>query len=196
MGRIKSALEIALERTESVKGDKSSIGQFEARQQGKKAANAFLAGETMSLESEIRKAARETRNFFRQGVFEALVAQVTLPSTEEDQKRLDAVGRGLEAVINDGRFKTLYKQFLQAVSHYISEVRRFDEAIRAQYEPKLRQKEEELSRRLGARVNIDPFQDPEFASLYDRNLSALRGNYQVMIDQVRERAQQLFDQEV
>ena len=45
MGVIKSALEIALEKTEKVKGDKSSINQFEARQRGKKLANSFMAGE-------------------------------------------------------------------------------------------------------------------------------------------------------
>ena len=42
MGKIKSALELALERTESIKGDRSSIDQFEAKQRGKKLANAFL----------------------------------------------------------------------------------------------------------------------------------------------------------
>ena len=50
MGRIKSALEIALERTESVKTDKASIGHFEAKQQGKRLANAFLEDPSKSLE--------------------------------------------------------------------------------------------------------------------------------------------------
>jgi len=35
MGKIKSALEIALERTESVKSDKGSIEQFELKQKAK-----------------------------------------------------------------------------------------------------------------------------------------------------------------
>jgi hypothetical protein len=194
MGRIKSALEIALERTESVKGDKKTIDQFAARQQGKKLANAFLAGEDRSLESEIRKADRETRPAFRQGMFEALIAQVALPITEDDQKRIEAAGKGLEAVIADGRFKPLYKQFLQLLTRYVGEVQHFDEAIRAQYEPKLRQKEEELSRRMGQQVTIDPFQDPEFSVLYNRNLTALRGNYQGVVAQVREQAEQFFQE--
>jgi len=35
MGKSKSALEIALERTESVKSDKGGIALFEAKQRGK-----------------------------------------------------------------------------------------------------------------------------------------------------------------
>jgi hypothetical protein len=194
MGRIKSALEIALERTESVKSDKKSIDQFDARQQGKKLANAFLAGDDRSLEGDIKKADRETRSFLRQGMFDALIAQVALPVTEDDQKRIEAAGKGLEAVINDGRFKALYKQFLQLISRYIGEVQRFDEAIRAQYEPKLRQKAEELSRRLGQQVSLDPFQDPEFTALYNRNLNSLRDSYQTVVTQLREQAEQLFTQ--
>ena len=103
MGRIKSALEIALEKTETVKGDKSTIGQFDAKQRGKKLANAFLSGEIASLESEIHQADRETRAFLRQGMFDALIAQVALPVTENDQKRIEAAGKGLEAVIAGSR---------------------------------------------------------------------------------------------
>jgi hypothetical protein len=56
----------------------------------------------------------------------------------------------------------------------------------------LRQKEEELSRRLGRTVQIDPFQDPEFAAFYTQNMNALRDNYQAGVDQVREQAELLF----
>ena len=196
MGRIKSALEIALEKTETVKGDKSTIGQFDAKQRGKKLANAFLSGEIASLESEIHQADRETRAFLRQGMFDALIAQVALPVTENDQKRIEAAGKGLEAVIADGRFVPLFGQFLQIISRYTGEIRHFDESIRVQYEPRLRQKEEELSRRLGTQVTLDPFQDPEFTAAYNKNLSALRDNYQTVVDQVREQAGLLYRQEL
>lgn len=196
MGRIKSALEIALEKTETVKSDKSTIGQFDAKQRGKKLANAFLAGEISSLESEIHKADRENRASLRQGMFDVLIAQVTLPAAEGDQKRIEAAGKGLEAVIADGRFAPLFSQFLQIISRYTGEIRRFDESIRVQYEPRLRQKEEELSRRLGTQVTLDPFQDPEFTTAYNKNLSALRDNYQTVVDQVREQAGLLYRQEI
>jgi hypothetical protein len=194
MGRIKSALEIALERTESVKSDKASIGLFEAKQKGRRLANQYLAGETGSIEGELKKASGEERGALREGCFEAFVSQIILPGIEEDLKRLETLGKGLAAVINDKRFSLLYQQFLAAVSQYLGETARYEEALTRQYAPKLRQKEEELARRLGRAVKLDPFQDPEFIAFYNQNVNALKANYAGLVDQVREQAKLLFEE--
>jgi hypothetical protein len=193
MGKIKSALEIALERTEAVKSDKGSIRLFEAKQQGKKLANEFLS-DGKSMEEPIKKAPKEEQDGLRQGAFEILVSQISLPSQPEDVKRLEAVGKGLALVINDSRFSILYQQFSGAVSQYMEEAAQFEEALKRQYAPKLRQKEEELGRRLGRAVKIDPFQDPEFIGFYNQNLNALKANYEALVGQVREQAELLFTQ--
>jgi hypothetical protein len=129
----------------------------------------------------------------KQGIFDVLIAQVTLPVTKDDEKRIEAAGKGLQAVIADPHFGMLYKQFLQAISQYLGEMAQYDEAIRRQYAPKLRQKEEELARRYGRAVKIDPLQDPEFVAFYNQNMNALKGNYQAVADQVREQATGLFE---
>jgi hypothetical protein len=193
MGRIKSALEIALERTETVKSDKDSIGQFEARQRGKKIANEFLEDPARGLEEALKKAPKGERESLRQGIFEVLLAQITLPLTRDEEKRVQAVGKGLGAVISDGRFSTRYRQFTQILSRYLDESDQYDKAIRRQYEPKLRAKEEELSRRYGRQVQIDPFQDPEFVAFYNQNMNALKENYRAAVEQIREEARRCFD---
>jgi hypothetical protein len=195
MGRIKSALEIALERTESVKTDKSSIDQFEARQQGKRLANAYLADTSKNLEDEMKKLPKDQWESLKQGIFDVFSPQITLPLTAEDLPRIEAVGQGLHFLINDGRFTAMYKQFVQLLSRYLDEAAQYDQMIRQQYAPKLRQKEEELSRRLGREVRLDPFQDPEFVAFYNQNLNALKANYQTAVDQVREEAARLWSPE-
>ncbi|MDR2477821.1 MAG: hypothetical protein LBD48_00755 [Treponema sp.] len=193
MGRIKSALEIALERTETVKSDKASIDQFDAKQRGKKIANAFLADNSIKLADEIKNTQAERRQSLKQGLFDVLISQISLPLSKEDEQRIETAGRGLQAVINDSRFTSLCKQLGQALSRYLEETAQYDEAIRRQYAPKLRQKEEELSRRLGREVRLDPFQDPEFTGFYNQNMNALKANYQAALDQVREEARRLFE---
>jgi hypothetical protein len=192
MGKIKSALELALERTESVKGDRSSIDQYEAKQRGKKLANAFLENPGEGLEGELKKCPKEELGALKQGIFDLLITQVNLPVLKDDQRRIEAAGRGLQTVIGDNRFAALYKQFLQAAAQYLSETERYDQAIRQQYAPKLRQKEEELSRRLGRELRLDPLQDPEFVQIYTQTMTALKENYQGLVDQVREQAALLF----
>ncbi|GHV67052.1 hypothetical protein AGMMS49928_03210 [Spirochaetia bacterium] len=194
MGRIKSALEIALEKTESVKGDKSSITQFKAKQWGKRQASEFLEGK-----GDLKKAMKETpedeRESFRQGVFEFLLAQIGLPVSEGDIKKIENVGKALALIIADGGFIKLYDQLAGALGRYLDEAAQYDEAIKRQYAPKLRQKEEELSRRMGREIRIDPFQDPEFVTFYNQNINALKANYESAIAQVKERAQVSFDKQ-
>jgi len=81
------------------------------------------------------------------------------------------------------------------LSNYLNEATQFDQAIRQQYAPKLRQKEEELSRRMGREIHIDPFQDPEFVNFYNQNFNALKANYQTPVDQVREEAMRVWNVE-
>lgn len=188
MGRIKSALEIALERTESVKSDKTTIDQYGARQQGKRLANEFLEDGKKNLEEEIKKTPPDQRKSLQQGIFDVLFAQIGLPASQDDMKRIELAGRGLQAAVSDSRFASLFKQFLQLLSRYLDETAQYAEAIKRQYEPKLRQKEEELSRRIGREVRIDPFQDPEFLSLYNQHMNALKDKYQAAADQVRDEA--------
>ena len=195
MGRIKSALELVLERTESIKTDKASIGLFEAKQEGKRIANAFVADPSKSLEGELKKHPKDQQQSLKQGIFDVLAPQINLPAGKDDLVRIEAVCMGLNLLIKDGHFSTMLKQFMQLLSHYLGEVAQFEQAIRQQYAPKLRQKEEELSRRLGQEVRLDPFQDPEFVMFYNQNINALKANYQAHVDQVSEEAASLWGEQ-
>ena len=195
MARIKSALEIALERTESIKSDKSSISQYEAKQKGKSLANSFLEGKTEDLGAEIKKSPEELKENLKQGLFDVFVSQISLPQNKDDNERLKLIGNGLSILIGDKQFDTLFGQLVEVLSRFLDDIAQFDEEIHRQYAPKLRQKEEELSRRLGQQVQLDPFQDPEFANYYQQNLSAMKGNYQSAVDQVREQAALSFNKD-
>jgi len=192
MGVIKTALEIALERTEAVKSDKAGIGQFEMKKQGKKIAGAFLDGE-IDLADEIKKIEEANRESFKQGIFDVLITQIVLPSGKEDEKRLEKAGKGLQAVVSDKQFQALFKQLVQLLGQYLQESAQYEQAIRQQYAPKLRQKEEELSRRLGREVRIDPLQDPEFIAFYNQHMTALKGNYESVIEQAKEDIRSMFE---
>ncbi len=186
MSRIKSALEIALERTESVKGDRSSLEQFEAKQEGKRLAGAYLEDPERDLSSDLKKQPKETRDAVRKGVCEVLLSQVNLPYIKDDLPRLERIGAGLHAVLADKRLLTLFQQLGKALDQYLSEADQYEQAIRQQYAPKLRQKEEEIAKRTGRRMRLDPMQDPEFVAFYNQNMGALKDRYQGAIDEVRD----------
>ncbi|MDR1127467.1 MAG: hypothetical protein LBL06_04995 [Treponema sp.] len=190
--KIKTAWEIVLERTESIKSDKASIEQFEAKQNGKKIANEFLdyavkkdGQSKTTIEEALKQTPEEQRQAFKAGVFETLVLRLNLPASKDDLKTFEAVGNGLQCVINDARFDAMFQQSKGIVSHYLDDVEQYEQAIKQQYAPRLRQKEAELSKRMGQQVKLDPFQDPEFAAFYKQNMDALKKKYQPFIDQIR-----------
>ena len=193
MGVIKTALEIALEKTESVKSDKAGIYQYEINQKGKKLANEFLEKGDVNFLSEIKKAPDEHKLGLKQGIFDILVTQITLPVNNEGQNRLEKAGKGLADVIGKSEFNAMFKQLLQLTGQYLQELTHYDQAIRQQYAPKLRQKEEELSRRLGREIRIDPMQDPEFTAFYNQNMNALKSNYEGIIEQAKSETKRLFE---
>ena len=183
-----------MERSDSIKGDKGSIDQFDAKQKGKKLASSFLAGD-INLADEIKAMPPEQQGSLKQGIFDVLISMISLPVTEEDEKRIGVIGKGMQLVISGSEFSSLYKQLSAALSQYLKEAVQYEEAIRRQYAPKLRQKEEELSRRIGREVRIDPFQDPEFVAFYNQNMGVLKNNYQTAIDQGKEEIRRLFEKD-
>jgi hypothetical protein len=193
MGRIKSALEIALERTSEVKSDKTSISQFEAKQRGKKFANEYLDDPGKNIADFIKQCPAEQRDSLQQGIFDTLVSQITLPASKADEERIANAGKGLAALINNKQFSALLNQLFQVFAQYMSESAQYGELLKRQYAPELRQKEEELSRRLGQEIRLDPFHDPEFVAIYNQNMNALKDNYQLAVDQFREETRRFFE---
>jgi hypothetical protein len=195
MARIKSALELALEKTESIKGDKSSIEQHELKQEGKRIAGAFLENLDINyIEEALKKFPKDKQETIKRGIFELLMATVQLPTSKDDLKKLEAIGKALSLIVPGKQAGILYMQLQQLFTRYLSEVEQYDQLIRRQYAPKLRQKEEELSRRLGREIKLDPFQDPEFVNFYNQNMNALKSHYQDAVDQGREQIRVLFEE--
>jgi hypothetical protein len=194
MSAIKTALELAMERTANVKSDEGSIGTYAAKQRGKKTANDYLSSTEggMKLNDELKKCPKEEREAFREGIFDVLITQLGLPGSKEEEPRIQAAASGLEALIDKKEFNQLVNQFAQVIHRYVDDVQRLDQAMRQQYEPQLRQKEAAISAQLGQTVKLNPLSDPQFVDMYHKGMDSLKEEYQGLVDQVREAARQLF----
>jgi hypothetical protein len=189
MATIKSALELALEKTKDMKVDKDAIDAMEGERQGKVFAAEFMAnpgeydlGKALSLLPDKRKAPAKA------GAIEVFMSHLQLPSALGAAPDLSPVAKGLAMATkaDASRLSGIISQVQGFLKQYLDDLTNFDQAIRKQYEPKLKQKEQELSRRYGQNVKLDPMQDPEFASYYKQNLSKLKGQYQAALDQAKE----------
>ena len=195
MAVIKSALEIALERTQGVEADKEALEASRFVIEGKKAVSRFLAEDGVDLKALLAGYQGKEAGWVREGVFQALSANVRLPFDEMALLGAKKAGKGFQALASDAkklaRLSTQMEQFLE---DYLAERRRLVEAVEKKYAPVLRQKEEEMSRQMGQRVRIDPAMDPQFQKLLRDNMALLEERYTEVLEQVRQELRKLCEQ--
>jgi len=177
---------LALERTADVKGDKSLIEAHEAKQVGMKLAGKLVDNPEIDVKAELAKIDRSKRKPAREGFVSVLTSHLSLPSQESDLVKLEAVGKGLEAVAREpGAVSAIMEQVDGLLRQYLDNKTQLVESLRQQFEPRLRQQEQEIARQTGNRIKLDPASDPEFAKALSQNLKRLQGQYNQVIEQAR-----------
>lgn len=194
MGEIKSALEIALERTKDVKSDPEALRRHEARTEGKKLLASLRDDPEFDLRKALKDVPKERRSWVREGLYEAARNNLTLPQTEADLERLNELTLVYEELARDkGAVKRLLKQVHEFFSQYLGDRRQLIEELRKRYEPRLKQREQQLSQQYGREVRIDPASDPEFSKVLQDHLGQMQDHYRKALDDVDGRLAQLVD---
>jgi hypothetical protein len=186
MAFIKSALEIALEKTQDIRGDKGAVVAQESRDAGKKLAGAFFVDPSLDLEAKFKEFPADRQAMVKEGFFHAVLTNLALPKDAKDAERLEPVFKALEHACRDkGRLKLLKQQLGQIFKQFIEDRERLADAIAKQLLPMLKQKEEKMSRQYGRPVRIDPLADPEYVKAYNANMANLEEHYGQALDQAR-----------
>ena len=193
VGEIKSALELALERTSDVKGDRKSIEAHEHRQIGKRMLSQIGDDPNIDLKKELKQYSKEQISWIKEGLFEVSKSTISLPASEDELTRVRTVRTALDQVIRDTRsLNHLFDQVEQIFSQYLQNRQQLIESLRQQYSQRAKQREEELTRQYGQQVRVDPANDPEFQNALQQNLQQLQQQYQGVIDQIRGELDRLF----
>jgi hypothetical protein len=200
MAMIKSALEIALERSKDLKVDEAALESAALKIEGKKAAGRYLDDpSSIGLGTALAGYPREKRQSIKEGMFEVLCAQLQLPTGDLGLDRLDVLAAGFTALAGQGggllggvgsavaekRVQSLFQQLSSFFSQYMEDMKNVEQVIRKQWGPKLREKERQMSARMGQDVRLDPMMDPEFSAFYKQNVGAARAQYQSALDKAK-----------
>jgi hypothetical protein len=197
MAMIKSALELALEKTKDLAVDEAAIAARELRQEGKRAAGQFLDDPASGgLGERLEAFPKDKRSFVREGMFEVLASQLQLPTNEASMAKLELLGKAFASLGSPGglkgmalggekRVQALFQQLTGFFRQYLDDMKNVEQVIRKQWGPKLREKEREMSARMGQDVRLDPMADPEFAAFYKQNVGAVRQQYQAALEKAK-----------
>ena len=196
MTEIKSALEIALARTQDIQGDKETLKLNELKNEGKKLASAYLdqLSETGEREvaSKLKSLPDSEKKPYVEGFSGVLIANLTLPSGDEFDEKLTALEKGFQTIVKDKKQVTyIFQQISQFFEQYIKTRLQIENAVKEQYEPKLREKERLLEQQMGAKVHLTHEQDQEYLALLSKNYSRLDEQYNQALGQVKDQLKQM-----
>ena len=193
MGVIKSAYEIAMENSKGIEGNKELVESNRLRDEGKKLVSKLLDDASFDVKAALKAYEPAQSKLVREGLLQSLLANLVLPMDELGTKNTKRIGDAIAAAVSDARKVTMiFSQLDGFFKEYIGERKRLVEAIEKQYLPKMKKKEEELSRQMGRPVKINPAADPEFQSMVRQYLSQLDVKYTEVLDGAKEEIRTVF----
>ncbi len=193
MSHIKSALELALERTENIKGSKESIEARKYREEGMKLASQLFENPTFDLGKKIKEYDKRERHWVKEGLRKILFSNLTLPASEEDIPKLATLRKGFETITGERKKVTyLFQNVEEYFKQYLSNKQQLIENLRNQFSEQIRRKNEALSKQLGREVNLDPSSDPEFAKILQQNMGKLKEHYNQVVTQAKEELEKMI----
>ncbi|MFA5446891.1 MAG: DUF6657 family protein [Sphaerochaeta sp.] len=196
MAIIKSAWELALEKTEDLHIDPEKIKRDLLIKEGRQISAAFLNDIDVTKEATEKKYlsyAEEKRPLVKEGMVLTLLSNLTLPRNTLFKEAFSKVLE-LGLLIADGneQISQLLEQLEGFFTQYLENQDDLVERLKNQFEPHLKQKEAQLRAQYGPNFTLRPEQDAEFMKLLDQQLSQLDQQYMTILDQAKEQIKELL----
>ncbi len=198
MSRIKSALELALERTDDVKIDKEALRRNDSISIGKNLAGRYLdsPGEN-PFESKLKKLKGSELTWIREGIITTFLANINLPVSETALSSFNIVADGLKALAGDSsgskKLDHLINHFQELFKQYLESLNQLENNLRSQWEPRLRQKEDLLRKQTGQSFKLTPEQYPEFTKTYSEQIASIHAQYNEVVAQGKQEIRKIFN---
>jgi len=190
MSLIKSALEIAMEKSQDLKVDKDELQRQELYKKARALGGQALLDSdgpdklAQSLQEKKKELDRKSLEIFRQGVLESLLNRISLSLNVEDPTEIERLFLSLDHTCSR-KVSPMRSPLEQLLKQYQEEILGLRDAIEAQLGPRLRQRAEQMAMQTGQRANYSPERDPDFIRIFNQNLEQLKEHYQKSLDQIK-----------
>jgi hypothetical protein len=182
-----------MENSKGIEANKELLEFNKLRDEGKKLVSKLLDDPAFDLKTALKSFDARQVAVVREGLIQSLLANLVLPNDEIAMKDSKRIGAAIAATVSDTKkVSTIFTQLEGFFKEYLGERKRLSEAIERQYAPKLKKKEEEMSRQMGRPVKINPAADPEFQSMVRQYLAQLDAKYGEVLDGAKEEIRTIF----
>lgn len=185
MALIKSALELALEKTEGLSVDKEELRRKDLFNQGRiaaaKALEEGIDGFETTLHAQEKALKKDEYAIFAGGVAENLLSRVVLATDQINATTLNKVGELLDRLTKKKAASRLEK-VAGLLQQYGTEVGQLKQAIGQQLGPQLRQRAQQQGHNPATYVME---KDPAYLKVLAENLEPMRAEYQTALEALK-----------
>ena len=187
MAFIKSAFELAMEKTQGLSVDREELHRKEIFNQGRAAAAAAL--ENGSVESVLKDREKELSKAdfltWRQGFSQSLLSRVTLHADTGPASELTRA-LGLLDELTHHKAGPLLKGMGGLLNQFKQELAQLREAIAQQVGPALRQRAAQMAQQTGANPQFILEKDPNYLKILSENLEPMKAEYSQNLEKMKE----------
>ena len=194
MGRIKSAWEIALEKTESIEVDANKIRHNANIDAIKRKAGAYLLSEEDTEENTKSELMKYSQEDLKEALGQTIINSLSLPQTEMGESKKPQRLSFLLSIALPGN--TEVANFLSDVLNHMAQYPKHRdqmmEQLKSQFEPMLRDKEERMRAQYGEAPHLTFENDKECREMANKYLERLQDQYQKTLDDAKEQLKEVF----
>lgn len=184
MARIKTAMEIALEKASTVKIDPKLIVEMEIEKRAGLVCNQMLEDSNYTLKSVLEGLKSDEKGIMLVKVEDLLLRYITLNSNYN----ADLVSRvfgGLKKIKDKpGKLDAIYQDTHYILNTYGEQLKKVFENLKIQFREQASQLKEQLGQQMGMNVDIDVSQHPEFQKYWTETKKQMETQLSVHLEQL------------
>lgn len=195
MGRIKSALEIALEKTENMEIDHEKIKHNSDIDSIRRIAGSYLSGdEEMTEENLKEKLSAFPSSLQREAIATVVLNSMVLPQDENGlEEKTKKISTLISLVFQNEKIVSYYGEISQHLSQYPKHKEELLSRLKEQLEPMLREKEATLREKYGQSVHLSIEDDKESMETIRQYLERLSSQYQETLSSAKDEMKRMLD---
>lgn len=196
MSRIKSAWEIALEKTDGMEIDQEKIRHNSTIDKIRRIAGTYITGEEENPDSLKNKLKEFSPSILKEALKQTVLNSMVLP---QDDSGLDEKREKIAAIITlafpDGEIAKLYNEIEAHLMQYPKHKDELVKKLKEQIEPMLREKEDQMREKYGQSVHLTIENDKEAMEMVKSYIDRLNQQYQQVLDEGKAEMKKKLDEE-
>lgn len=185
MGRIRSAWEIALEKTRDIEIDKAKLEKENNITVARTLAGRYLNYDEEISEDALKKEYEKIAGLdgVRDGIRTSIMQNLTLPAEtvlNDRYERLETLASLISG--NDSQVMSLMRQITAFLKQYPEHQKQLYEQLKEHFRPMLEEKAQQLREKYGQDIPLSLENDKEFVQVANKQLEELRKQYESNLD--------------